>query len=70
MNLNPLLAMLWKTPEGIACTKAIKWCDKNFPNMSLAKRLDYCEKFEEKFDEPLNKRWGQILKLYKINKEK
>ena len=66
MNLDPLLKMLWKTPEGIANLKAIAWCDAHFPEMSVAKCQDYCDKFEKKYDEPLNKRWAEILKLYNI----
>ncbi|HDY89529.1 MAG TPA: hypothetical protein ENH82_15635 [bacterium] len=66
MNLKILENILWKTREGIAALKAIRWCDANLSDMSEAKRMDYMNRFEEKFDRPLNKRWKRLKEQYEI----
>lgn len=69
MLIDQLLKMLWATDEGKAAAKAIRWCNKNFPDLPEEKRMEFADKFEKQYDEPLNKKWQQILKLYKVKKE-
>lgn len=69
-NLKLLEKILWKTKEGRDCKAAIKWCNDRFPKMTQKKIDEKLKIFEKKIDEPLNKRWEQLKKLYNIRKIK
>ena len=68
-NYKPLENILWKTPEGIACKKAIEYFDAHFDEWSINKRQKNIKIFAKKFDEPLNERWEQLKKQYQVKKK-
>jgi len=61
--------ILWKTKEGIACKKAIKYFDAHFDEWSIKEVEKKIKIFAEKFDKPLNERWQKLLKQYQAKKK-
>lgn len=71
MPQNPKLLerILWKTKEGIATRKAIKYFNDHFNEWSEEEVQKKIRIFEKKFDGPLNEKWAKLKKQYNI-KEK
>jgi hypothetical protein len=68
MNTKALLPMLKKTEEWKLNEKSIAWLNKYLPNMGEAEAQAALKRFEDKVDAPLNEKWQQILRLYKVIK--
>jgi hypothetical protein len=67
--IDTIINILWKTPEGKACQKAIKYFNNHFDQWTKKEVQEKIKIFEKKFDKPLNKRWAELKKQYRI-KEK
>ena len=65
-NSKVLLNILWKTKEGIACQKAIKYFNNHFEEWTQEQIDKKLQIFEEKFDKPLNNKLEQLLKQYEV----
>lgn len=67
-TIKPLLNILWKTKEGIACKRAIKYFNNHFDEWDKKNIQEKLEIFEQKFDKPLNNKFQQLLKQYEVKK--